>query len=146
MTDEYVLGFLFTSDFKQALLLRKAKPEWQKGLLNGIGGKIEKFDRFPLSAMHREFKEETSCNARFWSKFAIMCSDEWVVHCYASYLDQTRLTGYQGTEEEPVAAYEVDKLDTFQCVPNLLWLLPMAKASFQRDQPILDITFNEQST
>lgn len=37
----YVVGFLFDSEFRQVALIRKQKPQWQAGLLNGIGGKIE---------------------------------------------------------------------------------------------------------
>ena len=39
---KYVLTFLFTSDYKNVWLIEKNRPNWQKGSLNGIGGKIEK--------------------------------------------------------------------------------------------------------
>jgi len=37
----YVCGFMMTWDLQQFLLIRKTHPDWQKGKLNGIGGKIE---------------------------------------------------------------------------------------------------------
>lgn len=55
---DYCLGFAFTVDGSVALI-RKAKPEWQAGKLNGVGGKIEEFDPSPVHAMTREFMEET---------------------------------------------------------------------------------------
>jgi 8-oxo-dGTP diphosphatase len=55
---DYCLGFAFTVDGSVALI-RKAKPEWQAGKLNGVGGKIEDFDPSPVHAMTREFMEET---------------------------------------------------------------------------------------
>jgi 8-oxo-dGTP diphosphatase len=37
----YVLGFMFSSDHSEVALIRKRKPEWQRGKLNGIGGKCD---------------------------------------------------------------------------------------------------------
>lgn len=37
----YVCGFMCSWDLQNFLLIRKTHPEWQKGKLNGIGGKIE---------------------------------------------------------------------------------------------------------
>ena len=38
---EYVAGFLFSRDGSLLALILKNKPDWQKGKLNAIGGKIE---------------------------------------------------------------------------------------------------------
>jgi len=54
----YVLGFMFDSYYRRVLLIAKNHPEWQKGRLNGIGGKIED-NESPMHAMEREFREET---------------------------------------------------------------------------------------
>lgn len=53
----YVLGLVFNEDLSKVLLLRKNKPANQKGLLNGIGGKIEPGE-MPAYAMTRECAEE----------------------------------------------------------------------------------------
>lgn len=37
----YVCGFLFDRSFENVLLIRKNRPEKQKGRLNGVGGKVE---------------------------------------------------------------------------------------------------------
>ena len=37
----YVLGFAFSKSGQMVLLIWKNKPEWQRGKMNGIGGKIE---------------------------------------------------------------------------------------------------------
>jgi hypothetical protein len=34
-----VAGFLFRNNDTEVALIRKNKPDWQKGKLNGIGGK-----------------------------------------------------------------------------------------------------------
>jgi 8-oxo-dGTP pyrophosphatase MutT (NUDIX family) len=53
----YVVGFMFDESMGSVALLRKNKPEWQAGLLNGIGGKIEG-EEPAVKAMVREFNEE----------------------------------------------------------------------------------------
>ena len=37
----YVTGFLFSSDRDRVVLIEKLSPAWQRGLFNGVGGKIE---------------------------------------------------------------------------------------------------------
>ena len=54
----YVVGFLFNKDETQVALVRKNRPEWQAGNLNGIGGKME-VGETTNECMQREFKEET---------------------------------------------------------------------------------------
>jgi hypothetical protein len=44
---EYVCGFMFANDFTEVALIRKNKPEWQRGKLNGIGGKVEQVGHHP---------------------------------------------------------------------------------------------------
>lgn len=55
--EKYVVIFLFTFDKKKVWLIKKEKPDWQKGCLNGIGGKVEEGES-PLDAAYRELKEE----------------------------------------------------------------------------------------
>lgn len=55
---KYVVGFMFSPDRQFVVLIRKNRPEWQAGKLNGIGGKTEEGE-FPRQAMVREFREET---------------------------------------------------------------------------------------
>jgi 8-oxo-dGTP diphosphatase len=79
---EYVLGFAFDSN-EEVVLIRKNKPDWQRGLLNGVGGKIEE-NESSYAAMVREFHEETGVRLHGWDNFARMEFREVnVVHCYA---------------------------------------------------------------
>jgi len=54
----YTLSFIFTPELDMVWLIKKVKPEWQKGLYNGIGGKIEEGENVLFSAK-REIKEES---------------------------------------------------------------------------------------
>ena len=53
----YVVGLLFNESLTWVLLIRKNKPAWQAGKLNGVGGKVEDGET-PAQAMEREFMEE----------------------------------------------------------------------------------------
>ena len=54
----YACGFLFSLDRQRVLLIRKRRPAWQAGKLNGLGGKIEPGET-PDAAARREVLEET---------------------------------------------------------------------------------------
>ena len=62
--NQYEVGFEFTASNDLVLLIRKNRPEWQKGKLNGIGGHI-KVGETPLEAMRREFEEEDNTPSGF---------------------------------------------------------------------------------
>ena len=57
------VGFIFTHDLKQIYLLKKSHPEWQKGLFNGIGGKLESPNGITES-FERGFKREAAEEAK----------------------------------------------------------------------------------
>lgn len=122
----YVLGFAFDLDGAVALI-RKTKPAWQKGKLNGIGGKVE--DReLPVEAMEREFLEETGINipALAWREYATMYSGAHIIHCFTARLFE---------RDRPLISGEEGKADWYHplspggrpdALPNLSWLIPMA--------------------
>lgn len=61
----YVCGFLFSPDRSRVVLIRKNRPVWQAGKLNGVGGKIEPGET-PHDAMVREFREEAGLLIPTW--------------------------------------------------------------------------------
>ena len=73
----YCLGFLVSDH--EVLLIRKKRPVWQEGLLNGIGGKVDAFEH-PLNAMVREMREETGIYTypHEWRQFAVMEGGNWI--------------------------------------------------------------------
>jgi 8-oxo-dGTP diphosphatase len=115
----YVLGFAFTPH-QEVILIRKKRPDWQVGKLNGVGGHIEEGEN-SYQAMVREFKEETGVAHVAWAPFCIMKSPNWVVHCFAA---RGVIGAETKTDEEVVL---VDMLDLpIDVIPNLRWLIPMA--------------------
>lgn len=78
----YVLGFAFTHDGRVALI-RKNRPAWQAGKLNGIGGKVEESEN-ASAAMAREFYEETGVKIpeHWWEFRGRMFGGDWSVFVY----------------------------------------------------------------
>lgn len=133
---DYVVGFLFDNVLSRVVLITKAKPAWQKGLLNGVGGKVEQ-DESPIDAMHREFREETKSPEKFkWSHFANLTGldtkeDPFYIHFFAAKTFRTLPRNEHS--EEKVDVYVVCSLQELPCVPNLQWLIPMALNHLRND-------------
>ena len=120
----YVLGFMFDFEKKNVLLIEKLSPEWQKGKLNGIGGKVEQGES-PLLAMYREFEEETGMkDTALWKKFCTFGDGlDYRVWCFFSFGDITKA---QQVEKERPVIYSSTDLPYEKMISNLKWLIPMA--------------------
>lgn len=81
----YALGFLFHDSFQEVLLIRKNKPDWQAGKLNGIGGHID-HDETATDCMNREFKEEVAYDGPpfIWKEFALLNGYDFQVYCFCA--------------------------------------------------------------
>lgn len=120
---QYVLGFAFNLSGDRVALVRKARPDWQAGKLNGFGGKVEPGET-PHAAMHREFLEETGQHAALWQHFArLQDPGTFRVDCFWTFaqLDQLR-----STNDEPIVRPLVAKLGEHFLVPGVSWLIPLA--------------------
>lgn len=123
MIQSYVVGFLFSEDDKKVVLIRKDKPKWQAGLLNGVGGKIEAGES-PHRAMIREFKEEAGLDIQLWKPIVKIYSDSYEVHFFMAKGDVTKVTS--------VTSEKVKVVDVLKLPKNVLWdvrwLVPLALA------------------
>lgn len=120
MKTSYVVGFLFKNG-TQVALIRKNRPEWQLGRLNGIGGHIEEGEQ-PLEAMIREFKEETGCLVEDWLPFCTLVGRKSKIHFFKTFGDYP----IQTITDEEVGWIELDKLKETNVIPNLHWMIPLA--------------------
>jgi 8-oxo-dGTP diphosphatase len=122
----YVVGFLFSKFLDEVLLIEKQKPDWQKDLLNGVGGKIE-LGELPTAAMVREFKEETNIDStpESWLFVARLQSSNSDVYFFVARSQHETLLGrFKAMTQEPVFAIRWRE-GGYPLVHNLPWLLPM---------------------
>lgn len=126
---KYCLGFLFDEKDNNIVLIRKLSPEFLKGKLNGVGGKIEDKES-PTLAMEREFIEETGLKvpSELWKyKITLWKQDEYDMHIFKA--NSPSLLGVETKEKEQVAVYAMTSVmhpvNYLNCVPNLRWIIPM---------------------
>jgi len=65
MMTDYSMGFCFSEDGTDILLMKRTKDDWQKGHFNGIGGHREIGESFH-QCMVREFEEEAGLSLSRW--------------------------------------------------------------------------------
>ena len=117
----YVLGFCFDLQKKQVLLIHKKRPDWQKGLLNGIGGKIEVGESI-ISAMNREFKEETDLEVS-WNIRGILKGTNFKCHILSAF--DNNIFNFHQMEDEPLMILPVKMIPAMPIIRNLHFLIPM---------------------
>lgn len=133
--------FAFTESGSHVLLIRKARPDWQKGYLNGIGGKFEPSDRSMIDCTIREFREETGLfdlggfeprifHAMLWPEYKTHTGWPLVYFSAGTISQGAMLEAVQNTAEkdEPCIIQPVDKLGQGNPVMgNLPFLIQMAR-------------------
>lgn len=137
---QYVLGFMFSDNLEDVALLSKNRPPWQKGKLNGVGGRVEKDETF-LEAMNREFAEETGYEEEvIWHNYArLFGAGEFDVMVFASIGPVGNLVT---NTDEQLALAEVSKLHELYTIDNLIWLVNLAIDHLTDGRPsFVDITY-----
>lgn len=119
---EYVAGFMFSKDKKKVALILKNRPQWQRGMKNGIGGHVEPGE-MASQAMVREFEEETGVRHTKWDFFCTLNGPWGRVHFYRT---MGNLDLLRNVTDECICIHEVKHLHLAHVVPNLHWLIPMA--------------------
>lgn len=140
----YCVGLCFTGYPPVFVARRKARPNWQRGLINAPGGEVRERER-PGEAMEREFREETGLiiPEAAWNEFLVEHAfhqpadalPNW--HPYEVYYFRTFM------KQEPVPSIEPERKDgeptswmgvrqalygalPIEVVGNLKWIIPMA--------------------
>lgn len=119
---DYVAGFYFSECRERVALIHKLKPEWQRGWLNGIGGKVEPGESH-YDAMVREFEEETGARVEGWRLFCTAKTEEDRLYFFTARGD---LDVLYSAEAEEIVTVAVDEVPTLDTIPNLRWLIPLA--------------------
>lgn len=122
----YTLGFLFNQNLSQVLLIHKLSPEWQKGQINGLGGKFEAGES-AQECITREVSEETSLitQPNDWQKMGELQSAQFQVEVLTMVYEGAE-TAAKSLEAQQVEWFSVDNLPK-NCMSNLTWLIPLCK-------------------
>lgn len=122
---EYVIGFCFNKEKDSVVLIEKLRPAFQKGLLNGVGGKIEK-NELPIDAMIREFKEETGVitNKTDWKKCIVMDAPNWKVFVFRN-ISEDIFVRTKTVTDEKIIKIPTSSIVDHDIIPNLSWMIPM---------------------
>ena len=125
----YVCSFLFSPDRGRVLLIRKNRPAWQAGKLNGVGGKIEPGEA-PHTAARREFREETGLDlaeSAFEHVLTLGGADDfgsgqpWEGYFFRAFgsVEAARALTDERLEVHPTRPLPADT------IPNLGWIIPL---------------------
>jgi 8-oxo-dGTP diphosphatase len=122
----YVVGLVHDGDYMA--FIKKNRPEWQAGLLNGIGGKVEENESF-IEAMAREFYEETGTNINNWRELVDMTyPGQARIVFYTARVAPSVLRGLYTATDEAVEVHSITYPSLYpkNFIRNLHWIVPLA--------------------
>lgn len=143
---------MFSLDLSQVALIRKLRPDWQAGKLNGIGGKVEAGE-FALSAMVREFAEETGMHTLSddWTQIGVLIggdNDDPNRYHVSVFAAQGDLSELRDVTDEPIfiarcplltspegwhiQAYGDGQEWIAPVISNITWLIPLARETLAK--------------
>jgi len=125
METKYVAGFMLSHDLKRVALIRKNRPVWQAGKLNGIGGHVESGET-DIQAMVREFEEETGLKTdeELWFKYARLSDNG--AFAVSFFVTQGSLQCLESKTDEKVEVVNVSELHEIEAIENIPWLVHLA--------------------
>ncbi|PRM88335.1 NUDIX domain-containing protein [Aliarcobacter cryaerophilus] len=105
-----VVGII--TDNKEILLLKKNNPDWQKGLYNGIGGKVE-LNTTPLETIIKKCQEELGVNISNWIELdsEITSSGIEIVY-FLTILNEGEIKKLQSQTDERSELFSINNLPT----------------------------------
>jgi len=108
---KYCLGFVFDEQLKNVMLIKKEKPTWQRGQLNGLGGHIYNKE-WASHAMQRTCLAESGMNIQDWTKVYLMDFDNCELYVFVAVADLSKATTMTGEEIKimPIADFGNFKL------------------------------------
>lgn len=136
--EKYVVGFLIDTQLN-VVLIRKNKPQWQAGKLNGVGGKIEE-NESAYDAMVREFSEEAGIIFTSWNMYAKLTEqNKYDLFVFRGFVESVKEIEVKSMTNEIIEVHNIKNLYNEFILPSAMWLLHMA---LQYDANFSDINFN----
>lgn len=134
MMKAYTLGFIFDPTYSKVLLMHKNRPEWQKGKVNGVGGKIEEGET-SAACMVREVREETGLATREsdWMLVGTIKGQDYFCDVYGL-IHASDMGEAVTATDEAVEWFYVNNLPS-HVVSNLTWLVPITIDKLRSNLP-----------
>ncbi len=105
-----VVGII--TDNKEILLLKKNNPDWQKGLYNGIGGKVE-LNTTPLETIIKKSEEDLGINISNWRELDSEISSSGIEIVYfLTTLNEGEIKKLQSQTDERAELFSINNLPT----------------------------------
>ena len=105
-----VVGII--TDNKEILLLKKNNPDWQRGLYNGIGGKVE-LNTTPLETITKKCQEELGVNISNWIELDSEISSSGIEIVYfLTTLNENEIKKLQSQTDERAELFSINNLPT----------------------------------
>ena len=105
-----VVGII--TDNEEILLLKKNNPDWQKGLYNGIGGKVE-LNTTPLETIIKKCQEELGANISNWIELDSEISSSGIEIVYfLTTLNEGEIKKLQSQTDERAELFSINNLPT----------------------------------
>ncbi len=117
-----MLAFLFTEDRRQVVLMRRTRPAWQAGRVNGLGGALLEGEQV-MAAARREVREESGVDVGGWVEVLVWEDAEYRMHVVRAVSELARAA--RTMEDQEVFLAEVHALPA-NVIGNLRWLVPLA--------------------
>ena len=129
---KYTIGILFKKEQygifhnTYVALIHKLHPEWQTGIYNFPGGKVEE-DEEDQDCIVREFFEETGLTIKSyeWKNIGCLKNDNCIVEIFTAIYNSTKHGKLITKTDEEVNWYECDELPN-PTIENLDYLIPYA--------------------
>jgi len=121
--NKMVVGFPFY-DFDLVYLIRKNRPEWQAGKLNGIGGHVEEGET-AIDAMIRECAEETGILVTDWTHVCVMKGEDFYLDVFTTQLPLG--IAMETKTDEQIVRCSIHRLCFEQTIPNTRFLVSMCR-------------------
>ena len=100
------------TDNKEILLLKKNNPDWQRGLYNGIGGKVE-LNTTPLETIIKKCQEELGVNISNWIELDSEISSSGIEIVYfLTTLNENEIKKLQSQTDERAELFSINNLPT----------------------------------
>lgn len=124
---QYVAGAIFDSAGQRLILIKKLRPNWQSGLYNFPGGKLEIGETLN-ECMSRETKEEIGLEIKpnQFKHYVTLEGNDWAVHFFKC--KTPSFHKFKQMEDEIPEIFNASNLPK-NTISNIPWLVEMARCT-----------------